>query len=212
MNEAGGKERQVEIRAVVFDIGNVLLHWDPEGHYDRVLGRPAREALFAAVDLGAMNLRVDAGEEIAEVVAETAAAHPAHADDIRRWHDDWLQMCQPDIPETAALLRALKARGVPVFALSNFGVSTFALAQRTYPVLREFDRLFVSGHLGLLKPDPAIYAHVEAQTGLAPGQMLFIDDREDNITAAGARGWKVHHFQGAGALERRLMDEGLLGG
>jgi 2-haloacid dehalogenase len=198
------------LRAVIFDIGNVLLRWDPEAHYDRVLGRPAREALFAAVDLEAMNLRVDAGEDLAEVVEQTAAAHPEHAAQIRIWHDDWLQMCQPDIPETAVLLRALRRRGMPVHALSNFGVSTFALAQRTYPVLREFDRLFVSGHLGLLKPDPAIYAHVEAETGLAPEALLFIDDRADNVAAAQARGWNVHHFRDAEALGRRLVELGAL--
>ena len=80
------------IEAVVFDIGNVLLRWDPHGFYDRVIGAERRRALWGAVDLEAMNLRSDAGEDIADLVAETAAAHPAHAGDIRRWHDDWLQM------------------------------------------------------------------------------------------------------------------------
>jgi len=119
-------------------------------------------------------------------------------------------MFSPEIAHSSRLLRALRARGVPVMALSNFGRETFAMAERMYPVLTEFDRRYVSGHLGVIKPDPRIYEIVEADTGLAPGGLFFIDDRADNVAAAAARGWQVHHFTGAGGLAARLVAEGLL--
>lgn len=198
------------IEAVVFDIGNVLLRWDPEGFYDRVIGPDRRARLFAEVDLSGMNARVDLGESFAGLVAETAAAHPGWADEIALWRDRWIEMAAPEIPESVAVLRALRARGVPVFALSNFGVETFALAEGHYPWLGEFDRRYISGHLGVMKPDPMIYRIVEADCGIVPERLLFADDRADNIQAAEARGWQGHLFEGPEGWTARLVAEGLL--
>jgi 2-haloacid dehalogenase len=198
------------IKAVVFDIGNVLVEWHPEAAFDRAIGEDRRRALFANVDLDAMNNRVDMGEEIADVVRETAQKHPGYHDDILLWHRNWLDMFRPPIPGTITLLRAVRAKGIPAFALSNFGTSTLALADKYYPVLTEFDRRFVSGHLKMMKPDPAIYAHVEAETGLAPEALLFTDDKADNIDAAAARGWETHLFESAQGLANKLFAEGVL--
>ncbi len=198
------------IGAVVFDIGNVLLRWDPEGFYDRVIGPERRARLFAEVDLAGMNARVDMGESFADLVAGTAAAHPAWAAEIAMWRDRWIEMAAPEIPETVAILRALRARGVPVFALSNFGVETFALAEAHYDWLGEFDRRYISGHLGVMKPDPMIYRIVEADSGTTPERLLFADDRADNIRAAEARGWQGHLFDGPAGWAARLIAEGLL--
>jgi len=198
------------VEAVIFDIGNVLVEWHPARMFDAAIGSQRREALFANVDLAAMNDRVDMGEEIADVVRETAIAHPGFHDDILLWHSNWLDMLQPDIPLSATLLRALRARGVAVHALSNFGTSTLALAERHFPVLTEFDSRFVSGHLTMMKPDPAIYAHVEAGVGVAPEALFFIDDRAENIAAAANRGWQTHLFETPEGLADRLVAEGLL--
>ncbi|MDF0600650.1 HAD family phosphatase [Psychromarinibacter sp. C21-152] len=198
------------IDAVVFDIGRVLLNWDPEGYYDRRIGRAAREALFAAVDLEGMNLRSDKGEDIAALVEEYAAAHPAHADLIRLWHSDWLQMAHSLIPGSVRLLRALRSRGVPVYALTNFGERTLAMADAAYPALTEFDDRFVSATLRAIKPDPEIYARLETETGVAPERLFFTDDRPENIEAARARGWQGHLFEGPKGLARRLVAERLL--
>ncbi|WP_224816524.1 HAD family phosphatase [Hasllibacter sp. MH4015] len=198
------------IEAVVFDIGNVLIEWQPERHYDRVIGADRRRAMFDAVDLHAMNDRVDRGENFERVVRETAAAYPDWADEIMRWHDDWLHMASPTIPHSVTLLRALRRRGVPVFALSNFGIETFEIAKPVYPFLTEFDRSYISGHMGVTKPDAQIYAMVEADCGLEPGTLLFADDRLDNIEAAAARGWQTHLFDGPQGWADRLTREGLL--
>lgn len=198
------------INAVVFDIGRVLLEWDPEGWYDRKLGPERRKQLFAEVDLHAMNLRVDEGADFRATIYGTADRHPAWADDIRSWHDDWLQMAHSLIPRSVRLLRALRAKGVPVFALTNFGVGSFDVAQAEYDALNEFDREYVSGRLKLIKPDPRIYAVVEQDCGLAPDSLLFADDRPENIDAAAACGWQTHLFTTPDGWADRLVAEGLL--
>ena len=198
------------IEAVVFDIGNVLIEWQPERYYDRRIGEDRRRKLFAEIDLHDMNEQVDRGEDFRSTVYDMAARHPDWHDEIRHWHDHWIELASPEIPRSVALLRALRARGVPVFALSNFGIGTFEVAEEAYPFLKEFDRRFISGYMGVTKPEAEIYARLEAESGVAPERLLFADDRADNIAAAAARGWKVHLFDGPEGWERSLIDHGLL--
>jgi 2-haloacid dehalogenase len=153
---------------------------------------------------------VDRGAPLAASVEALAARHPEHAPLIRQWHLGWAEMFAPVILPSVRLLEALKARGVPVFALTNFGRETFTLAEAMHPFLRLFDRRFVSGELGVLKPEPAIYAAVEAATGIAPDRLLFTDDSAENVAAAAARGWGVHHFTGPEGWAARLVAEGFL--
>jgi len=198
------------IDAVVFDIGNVLIEWNPERYYDRVIGPEQRRALFSQVDLHGMNEAVDRGGDFRETIQSTADGHPAWREEIMLWHDDWIELASPEIPGSVRLLRALRARGVPVYALTNFGVCNFEYAQEIYSFLTEFDRLYVSGRLGITKPDPAIYARLEADCGVVPGRLLFADDRADNIAAAKARGWQGHLFDGPGGWAHTLVRTGLL--
>lgn len=198
------------IEAVVFDIGRVLVDWNPEGFYDARLGRETRERFFAETGVTAMNDEIDRGEPFRETVTAHAARHPGWAGEIMLWHDRWGELIGPDLPHSGRLLRALRRRGVPVFALSNVGVETYGIVSKRYPVLAEFDRLFLSGALRLAKPDPRIYAAVEDDCGVAPGALLFTDDRADNIEAAAARGWQTHLFEHPGGLAARLVAEGLL--
>ena len=200
----------MSVDAVVFDIGNVLIEWQPERYYDRTYGEAKRHAMFAAVDLHAMNDRVDRGEVFRDVIYETADAYPDFRAEIRDWHDKWIELAAPVIPRSVRVMRALQARGVPVFALTNFGVETFAYAQTQYDFLSEFDRVYVSGQMKVIKPDPQIYAMLEADCGLRPSGLLFTDDRLENIEAAAARGWHVHHFDGPEGWAARLVAEGLL--
>ena len=196
--------------AVIFDIGNVLIEWNPERYYDNRIGPAARARMFAEVDLHAMNDRVDAGGLFRETIYDTAAEHPAWAEQIRWWFDHWIEMAAPRIEPSIALLRILRAKGVPVFALTNFGIHSFAYAQTQYDFLSEFDRAYVSGHMGVIKPDARIYALVEADCGIAPDRLIFTDDRPDNIAAATARGWQTHLFEGPQGWADRLVAAGLL--
>ena len=198
------------VDAVVFDIGNVLIEWNPERLYDKVIGEDRRKAMFAEVDLHGMNDRVDKGANWIEEVRATAETYPQWADEIMMWHDRWLEMASPAIDHSVRLLRALRSKGVPVFALTNFGIQTFELGEREYPFLEEFDRRYVSGHMGVIKPDPQIYQMVEDDCGVAPSGLLFADDRADNIAMAESRGWQTHLFTGPQGWADRLVVEGLL--
>lgn len=196
--------------AVIFDIGNVLLEWQPERFYDAVIGPERRVRLFAEVDLAGMNEGVDLGAPFAASVEALAQAHPDWAPEIRMWRERWFEIAHPPIEGSIRVMRALRARGVPVFALTNFGRETFDAAVERLPFLAEFDRAWVSGRMGVMKPDPAIYAALEAECGVAPGRLIFTDDRADNIAVAAARGWQTHLFEGWQGWAARLVDTGLV--
>lgn len=198
------------IEAVIFDIGNVLIEWHPESYYDRTIGVERRKAMFDAVDLHGMNDRVDMGHGFKDVIYETAEKYPEWRAEVRDWHDNWIQLAQPEIPHSIRLLRALRSKGVPVFALTNFGVESYAYAQTQYDFLNEFDREYVSGQLKVIKPDAKIYQAVEDDCGIAPDGLLFADDRADNVAMAQARGWNAHLFEHPQGWANRLVAEGLL--
>ena len=197
-------------KAVVFDIGNVLIEWQPERFYDAEIGEDKRRAMFAVVDLHAMNDRVDRGENFTKMVEQCAKNYPDWTVEIMMWHDRWLDMANPAIDHSVRLMAALQDKGTPVFSLTNFGIETYEIAEKKYPFLRAFDRDFISGHMGVIKPDPRIYEMVEDDCGLPPASLLFTDDRADNITAAARRGWRTHQFESWQGWAARLVAEGLL--
>ncbi len=197
-------------KAVIFDIGNVLIEWNPERFYDRAIGQDRRRKFFAALDLHGMNENVDRGAHFGDTVTAFAAANPDWHPEIMMWHDNWRDMAAPAIDHSVRLLRALRRNGVPVFALSNFGIQTFEIGEREYPFLEEFDRRYISGQMGVTKPDPRIYQIVEDDCGIDPAGLLFVDDRHDNINVALGRGWQVHLFDGAQGWADRLVTDGLL--
>jgi 2-haloacid dehalogenase len=197
-------------KAVIFDIGNVLIEWQPERFYDAAIGQDRRKAMFQEVDLHGMNDQIDRGASFADVVYETAEKYPQWRAEIRMWHDRWIEIAAPAIDHSVRLLRALRAKGVPVFVLTNIGVRTFEIAAARYPFLGEFDHYFISGQMQTIKPEPQIYEMVEQQCGLSPKHLLFADDRADNITAAAARGWATHAFKDPQRWADTLVGHGLL--
>ena len=198
------------IEAVVFDVGNVLIEWQPERAYDALIGEARRKAMFAELDLHDMNNDVDLGAPLKDRVYAFAEENPKWRDEIRMWHDNWFDLASPAIDHSWRLLRALRKRGVPVFALSNFGDDIWDRASEHYEILKEFDRYFISGKLGHVKPYNRIYEIVEEDSAIEPDRLLFADDREDNIAMARARGWKTHLFTDAQGWAERLVSEGLL--
>ena len=198
------------VEAVIFDIGNVLTRWQPEAFYDRVIGVERRRALFAAVDLHGMNDEIDAGGLFRETIYDWAERYADWGVEVRMWYDRWIELASPRIEGSIALQRALRARGVTVFALTNFGKHSFAEAVPKLDFLQDFDRAYVSGEMGVIKPDPRIYAMVEADCGITGERLLFTDDRADNIAAAANRGWRTHQFESWQGWAARLVAEGLL--
>ena len=198
------------IKAVVFDIGNVLIEWQPERFYDSVIGETLRRDMFASVDLHAMNDKVDLGHHFTETIYATAEEYPDWRAEIRMWHDRWIEMASPVIDHSVRLMNALQAKGMPVFSLTNFGIQSYDFAATHYPFLRAFDRDFISGHMAVIKPDAQIYQMLEDASGLNGADLIFTDDRADNIAAAKARGWNTHLFEGPQGWADRLVSEGLL--
>jgi len=202
--------RSPSVQAVVFDIGWVLIEWRPEAVFDALIGAERRKQLFEAVPLQKANLDVDRGAPFRATFAALAEAHPEWATEIMLWPKHWPEMVAPRIDRSIRLLHGLKANGVPVFALSNFGDETFDIAQEMYPFFKDFDRRYVSGRLKVIKPEAQIYEIVERDSDIEPEALLFTDDSPANIAAAQARGWQTHLFEGPEGWAARLVAEGLL--
>ena len=199
-----------EISAVVFDIGNVLIEWVPERYFDQAIGVERRREFFEQVPIIDANAAIDCGADFTGTLQQLALDHPQWETEIRLWQDNWLAIVGPAIPRSVRLLRALRAKGMSVLALSNFGVQPFEQAQNHYGFLTEFDERYISGHLQMIKPDPEIYAALEEGSGYAPKGLLFADDLPQNIAAAAARGWQTHLFKDADGWADCLVSHGLL--
>ena len=197
-------------KAVVFDIGNVLVTWQPEAFFDREIGADRRIAMFSETGILLLNEEIDNGAPFRASVEGLARRHPQWEAELMLWRDRWTDLVLPVIDGSVALLRALKAKGVPVFALTNFGSETFVTAQEVFPFLREFDRAWVSADLRVMKPDPRIYQILETDSGLSGPDLIFTDDKAENIQAAAARGWQTHLFTGWQGWARRLVEDGFL--
>lgn len=200
----------MSIKAVVFDIGNVLIGWRPERYFTEAVGQERADAFFAAVDLYDMNDRGDRGEDFAAVLAEMIGTYPEFAHELGLWRDHWIDLTGPEIERSVRILHALRRADVLVYALSNFGAETFGWAEARYPFLTEFDAQFISGRMGIAKPDAEIYQRVEAAIGIDPGAIFFVDDRRENIAAARARGWQGHVFENEAGFAGAIVAHGLL--
>lgn len=199
-------------RAVVFDIGRVLIEWDLRHLFAPLIDDPAQLDWFLAnVVTEDWHTQHDAGVTLADMVPARQAEYPDHAALLDAYRDRFLESIPGDVPGSFALLQRLHERDVPLFALTNFGTEFFAQYRATQPLLDLFRDIVVSGDERCIKPDPAIYAIAERRFGLPGDALLFTDDKPENIAAAAARGWHTHLFTGAEGLEQRLVAEGLLG-
>jgi 2-haloacid dehalogenase len=197
--------------AMVFDIGEVLVRWDPVRVYARLIPDDAERArFFAEIMPPEVNASFDRGVPMPQGLEEHAARHPAHAGLIRAWWTEWTETFGPAVDGSVACLRALKAKGTPVYGLTNFAAETFPIAQKKFPFLTEFDVCVVSAHERVNKPEPAIYAALEARVPEPPEALFFADDKAENVAAAVARGWRGHHFTGPEGLQAALVEAGLL--
>lgn len=198
------------ISAVVFDVGNVLIEWDPRHLYRRLIpDEAAREAFLADICSPDWNLEQDRGRTWAEAIAERVALFPQHEALIRAYSDRWADMVPGEIPGSVAILEALRAAGVPLYAITNFSSEKFTEAQARFPFLTRFIDVVVSAEERLLKPDPAIYRRLLDRNGLAAEACFFIDDSEKNVEAARAVGMRAHHFRNAEGLAVALREAGL---
>jgi 2-haloacid dehalogenase len=181
---------------VVFDIGNVLLHWDVRLLYRTVFhDAAAMEDFLTRVLPPEWNLEQDRGRSWQEAEAERIALFPDHADAIRAFRARWHETVPHAIDGTVAVLAALKHAGVPLYAITNFASDTFREAQARYPFLADsFIDIVISGDERIIKPDPAIYRILLERQNLAAGDCVFIDDSRKNVDAASSLGFRALLF------------------
>jgi 2-haloacid dehalogenase len=199
------------IRAVLFDLGGVLVDWNPRHLYRKMfLEEAAIEHFLETVCTQAWNEEQDAGRLFCEGVELLIARYPQQAAAIKAYDLRWSEMLKGAIEGSVAILAELRARRIPLFALTNWSAEKFPLARSRFAFLEWFDGILVSGEERLRKPDPRIYGLAVERFGLEPEQTLYIDDAEKNIAAAAVLGFETHRFVEPRALRGRLVGCGLL--
>ncbi|WP_367576005.1 HAD family hydrolase [Phenylobacterium montanum] len=196
---------------VLWDVGNVIVRWDPRTLYSKIFPDSAeRERFLAEVCTPAWHIEHDRGRPMAEGVALLAAQFPEHAETIAAWNDRWWEMFSGPVAETTGAIEALAARGVPQFGLTNMSVETAPGTFAMDPAFRHLAVIVVSGEHGLIKPDPRLFALALERIGRPAESLLFVDDSAANIESAAAMGFATHHFADPAALRPALEAHGLL--
>jgi 2-haloacid dehalogenase len=197
---------------VVFDIGNVLIRWEPRAAFRHAFGSDAEiDAMLDEVGFHEWNLANDRGRGRAEAVAEIAARWPGRAAVMDGYFDRFGETIREKITGSWEVLHDLRAAGHVPWALTNFAADTWPEALRLHPELRAaFGGIVVSGHEGRVKPERAIFDLLCARAGVAPEACFLADDSAANVAGARAAGWQAHHFEGAAGLRAALRERGLI--
>ena len=197
---------------MLFDLGKVLLDWDPRYYYAPFFGTDA-----AALDhftnevVGPeFYLQIDGGRSTAEVMAEWQRRFPRYASLIARWGAGWPDMLRGALTGTVEILFALEKRGLRLFALTNFSLENWPLAVARFDFLDCFEDIVISGEVGLVKPDPRIYALTIERCRLEPSRTFFIDDSLVNVEAGLRSGLVARQFTSAADLRQTLVICGVL--
>ena len=200
------------VRAVVFDVGNVLYDWHPRFLFERMT--PDVALVDRLVDEAVTfdwHFQHDAGRDFADTSAELIAAFPEFESYIRAFGPRFNETNRAPVPGSLEIVRDLDARGIPLFAITNFSHEFFPpFREKHAEIFDRFRDVVVSGAEKLVKPDPAIYALALRRFALAPGDALFIDDRQENVEASEANGFVGHWFKDAGSLRSELIRLALL--
>ncbi|MFI7062933.1 HAD family hydrolase [Kribbella sp. NPDC050124] len=201
-------ERTIDV--VVFDIGGVLLDWNPDYLYaDLIPDEQQRNWFLTEVTTREWNQKQDAGRPWEEAVAELTALHPQHTEWIEAYDTGWLQMVKGLFEDTVELVTELRELGIPNYALTNFSAEKWEIAKETFPVLTGFDGEVVSGVEQTVKPDEKIYRILLERFGLDATRTFYTDDVQYNVDGARAVGLDAELFTGAATLREQLFARGL---
>jgi 2-haloacid dehalogenase len=198
------------VDTVVFDLGGVLLDWDPRHLYGKLIDDPDVLADFLArICTMEWHQAHDLGVSIMKSCQALAREHPAQADLIMAWAQRGEEMIAGQIDGTVEILADLRRAGVPCLALSNMEAETFPLRRDRFGFMSYFDGYVISGIEGVAKPDPAIFELLLARHGLDPARTVFIDDNADNIAAAEQLGVRAIRFGDPDQVRGELRALGL---
>ncbi len=196
---------------IVFDLGAVLIEWDPRHLYRKVFAdREKMEWFLTNVCHNDWNLEQDRGRSLDEAVAEAIGRHPEWEREIKLYRDRWVEMVPGDIPGTVQILEELHAKGAPLYAITNWNGDTFRITQGRFKFLSLFRDIVVSGDEKLVKPEPDIFHLLASRNSIKLSESIFIDDSAKNIKGAEAVGMKTHHFKTPEGLRADLKHRNLL--
>lgn len=199
-----------KITSIVFDIGGVLLDWNPRHLYRKVFDSEEKMEWFLSnICTYEWNVRQDGGRPFSVAIAELTARHPEFSDEIAMYYSRWDEMLAGEVEDTVKIFKELKSAGIPLYALTNWSHEAFPSTHRRFDFLKEFDGIVVSGEEKLLKPDHAIYRVLIERYGITPAESVYIDDNRDNALAAGELGFHAIHYLSAEQLRSELRSLGL---
>lgn len=198
------------IDTVVFDVGNVLIGWDPRNLYRRIFSDTERMEWFLThVCSPEWNARLDLGRPWQEGIDELVGRFPGFAAEIRAYRERWHEMVPGPVAGMPELFAALGLAGFKRYAITNFSAPTFEESKSRFAFLREFDGVAVSGELGICKPDPAIFQWLIERYGIAPARAVYVDDSPANVAIAGELGFHAVLFEDAEAFADKLAELGV---
>jgi 2-haloacid dehalogenase len=200
------------ITTVVFDIGNVLIEWNPDHLYRELIpDNRERQSFLETVCSMDWNLQQDLGRSWSDAIEVLTNQHPDKAELISAYSDRWHDMVPGEISGSSKILSELKQSNIPLYAITNFSSDKFLEAQDRFPFLKSsFLDIVVSADEKLIKPDPEIYNVLFRRNNLVSGECFFIDDSERNVEAARGVGMTAHHFKNAEGLRSELVRLDLL--
>ncbi len=202
----------MNIKNIVFDLGGVLVDWNPRYLYEKIFNTEEEMDWFLGnICTSDWNSKQDAGRTIAEATQILLARHPEYEREIRAYYDRWTEMFSGQIEGTVQILDRLKQRGnYRLLALTNWSGETFPTARKLFNFLSWFEGIVVSGDEKLIKPDLRIYQLLFERYGIEPEQSIFIDDTLSNVETANLLGMTALHFTDPMMLELRLKQKGIL--
>jgi len=198
------------IKSVVFDIGGVLIDWNPRHLYRKIFSSGEdMERFLSEVCTYEWNVQQDGGKLFSEATAELSARFPEYSDKIALYYGRWEEMLGGEFTGTVKIFNELKSAGIPLYALTNWSHEAFPVAYERYGFMKQFDGIVVSGYEKLLKPDHAIYRVLIDRYNINPAESVYIDDNKANAEASAELGFHAIHFQSADLLRLELRSLGL---
>ena len=197
---------------VVFDLGRVLVGWEPYLAVADRLSEQEWRAFAEAIDFPTVNLAMDGGLSHAAALAQIRESHPEHEETLAGYCDNFAATLTGPVAGTTAIVDQLAAEGVRLLGLTNWSAETFHHAAVAAPVIDRLEDVLVSGREGVVKPDPAIFQLLIQRYDLRPGATVFVDDSPANVAGAEVVGLRALHFTGAAQLRADLQRLGLLPG